>query len=56
MAVASPPPWVVHLRYGNLRRAAFETMLATVWPQIERLLPEHKLIRVFGDRIEIVRD
>jgi predicted nuclease of predicted toxin-antitoxin system len=42
---ATPPPWVVHLRFGNLRRAAFES-----------LLPLHKLIRVFADRIESVRD
>ncbi|MEX2213629.1 MAG: DUF5615 family PIN-like protein [Phycisphaeraceae bacterium] len=53
---AAPPPWVVHLRFGNLRRAAFETLLATAWPRVESLLPAHKLIRVFADRIESVRD
>jgi predicted nuclease of predicted toxin-antitoxin system len=53
---ATPPPWVVHLRFGNLRRAAFETLLANIWPRVESLLPLHKLIRVFADRIESVRD
>ena len=53
---ATPPPWVVHLRFGNLRRAAFEALLARVWPRVESLLPSHKLIRVFADRIESVRD
>jgi predicted nuclease of predicted toxin-antitoxin system len=53
---SSPPPWVVHLRFGNLRRAAFETLLATAWARVESLLPAHKLIRVFSDRIESVRD
>ena len=53
---ATPPPWVVHLRFGNLRRAAFETLLANAWPRIEALLPLHKLIRVFADRIESVRN
>jgi len=53
---ASPSPWVIHLRFGNLRRADFETCLATVWPRVESLLPAHKLIRVFADRIESVRD
>jgi predicted nuclease of predicted toxin-antitoxin system len=53
---ATPPPWVVHLRFGNLRRAAFEALLASAWPRIESLLPAHKLIRVFADRIESVRD
>ena len=53
---ATPPPWIVHLRFGNLRRAAFETLLASAWPRVEALLPVHKLIRVFADRIESVRD
>ncbi len=53
---AAPPPWVVHLRFGNLRSAAFEALLATAWPRVESLLPAHKLIRVFVDRIESVRD
>jgi len=52
----SPPPWIVHLRFGNLRRAAFEAVLAGAWPRIESLLPTHKLIRVFSDRIEAVKD
>jgi predicted nuclease of predicted toxin-antitoxin system len=53
---AAPPPWVVHLRFGNLRRAAFQRLLADAWPRVEALLPLHKLIRVFADRIESVRD
>ncbi|HET6246793.1 MAG TPA: DUF5615 family PIN-like protein [Tepidisphaeraceae bacterium] len=53
---ATPPPWIVHLRFGNLRRIAFETTLASAWPHIESLLPAHKLIRVFANRIESVRD
>ena len=36
---ATPPPWVVHLRFGNLRRAAFEALLASAWPRVESLLP-----------------
>jgi predicted nuclease of predicted toxin-antitoxin system len=53
--MSSPPPWVVHLRIGNLRRTEFEKFLASVWPQVEQLLPAHKLIRDFADRIESVR-
>ena len=52
--VAQPPPWVVHLRTGNLRRADFHTFLARVWPQVEALLPAHKLVNVYRDRIESV--
>jgi predicted nuclease of predicted toxin-antitoxin system len=48
----SPPPWVVHLRFGNLRRAGFHILLARVWPQIETLLKSHKLVNVYSDRLE----
>lgn len=50
--VSSPPPWVVHLRFGNLRCTDFHHFLASVWPKIEALLPSHKLICVYSDRIE----
>ena len=45
----------MHLRIGNLRRADFHVFLARVWPQIEALLPAHKLVNVYLDRIEAVR-
>ena len=49
---AAPPPWIVHLRFGNLRRKDFHSLLAKMWPQIEALLPTYKLICVYRDRIE----
>lgn len=55
MPVTSPP-WVVHLRFGNLRRDDFHALLAKVWPKIEALLPSHKLICVYHDRIESFSD
>ena len=54
--IASPPPWVVHLRFGNLRRYEFHLFLERAWAQIEALLPEHKLINVYLDRMEAIRD
>lgn len=48
----SPPPRVVHLRFGNLRRNEFHALLARVWPQIETLLKSHKLVNVYADRLE----
>ncbi len=56
MMIASPPPWVVHLRFGNLRRRDFHALLKRLWPRIEALLPEHKLVNVYADRIEAVKD
>lgn len=50
--VSKPPPWIVHLRFGNMRRKEFHRFLAEVWPQVESLLPANKLICVYSDHIE----
>jgi predicted nuclease of predicted toxin-antitoxin system len=52
--LASPPPWVVHLRFGNLRGRDFHGFLARAWPSVEALLPANKLVNVYSDRIEAV--
>jgi predicted nuclease of predicted toxin-antitoxin system len=48
----SPPPWIVHLRIGNLRLATYDRALAKLWPSVEALSPAHKLVCVYEDRIE----
>jgi predicted nuclease of predicted toxin-antitoxin system len=48
----SSPPKVVHLRFGNIRKSAFHSFLSRVWPQIEDLVMDHKLINVYLDQIE----
>lgn len=50
--VSSPPPKVVHLRFGNLRKDEFHALLSRVWPRVEALLKTHKLVNVYADRIE----
>ncbi len=52
--LSHPPPWVVHLRIGNMRKWQFHLFLAQIWPRVERLLPAHKLINVYSDRIEAI--
>jgi len=47
-----PPPWVIHIRVGNLKRRDFVDFVASVWLKVEALLPEYSLIQVFSDRIE----
>lgn len=47
-----PPPWVVHLRFGNLRSRDFHRLLARLWPQVESLLRSNKLVNVYADRVE----
>jgi predicted nuclease of predicted toxin-antitoxin system len=50
--LGAPPPWVVHLRFGNLRRGDFHALFARVWPQVEALLKTHKLVNVYAERVE----
>jgi predicted nuclease of predicted toxin-antitoxin system len=52
IVINSPPPWVVHLRFGNLRRSEFHRVLAKHWRQIEALLKTHKLVNLYIDRVE----
>lgn len=52
MITSSPPPRVVHLRLGNLRRNEYHALLAQRWPQIESLLKTKKLVNVYIDRLE----
>jgi predicted nuclease of predicted toxin-antitoxin system len=49
---SSPPPRVVHLRFGNLRRNEYHALLARRWPQIESLLKTNKLVNVYMDHLE----
>ena len=50
--LSEPPPWVVHLRFGNLRRGDFHALLRRAWPQVESLLKRYKLVNVCADRVE----
>lgn len=52
--LSDPPPRVVHLRFGNLRRRDYLQHLARVWPDIEALVVNYKLIDIYHDRIETV--
>ncbi len=50
--LSAPPPWVVHLRFGNQRRRDFHALLARAWPQVEASLRTYKLVNVHTDRVE----
>lgn len=43
----SPPPRIVHLRFGNMRKRDFHAFLSSVWPRIEALIKTHKLVNVY---------
>lgn len=45
LAQATPPPWVVQVRCGNLRARAPREFLEGYWPRVLALLPGHRLDR-----------
>lgn len=51
IVVEGPPPQVVWIRTGNMRRRELEELLVRVWPEIERLLLDSALIEVYRDRV-----
>ncbi len=53
--LSTSPPWIVHLRIGNMRKREFHSFLARIWAQVEGLLPLNKLVIVYADRIEAIR-
>ena len=52
--ISEPPPRVIHLRFGNMRKRDFHAFLARVWPRIEVLIKTHKLVNVYLDSIESI--
>lgn len=54
--LSAPPPWIVRIALGNLRLREYHAALTRAWPQIEALLPAHKLLIVYADRIEAIKD
>ncbi len=54
--LSGPPPRIVHLRVGNLRRSDFIRWLYRQWPAVEGKLPDHKLINVYIDHMELVAE
>ncbi len=50
----SPPPKVIHIRYGNVRIQKFHEILVRNWGEIENEIKSHKLVNVFIDRIESI--
>lgn len=52
MVSEGPPPKVVWLRVGNMRRRDLERFFRECWPSISKLLSNNDLIEVFSNQIE----
>ena len=49
--VSTPPPKVVHLRIGNLKKKHFNNLVAKTWSEIESLINDNRLVNVYSDMI-----
>ncbi len=47
-----PPPKVIWVRLGNIRRKDLENMLLRLWPRITELLETADLIEIHPDSLE----
>jgi len=54
--VSQPPPWVIHLRVGNMRKKDFHHFLEGIWPSLETALPKSKIVNVYRNRIESIQN
>jgi len=54
MIVSKPPPRVIHLRLGNMKKDEFHDFLAKIWPKVEQLIKDNRLVNVYTNRIEII--
>ncbi|MFQ3597001.1 MAG: DUF5615 family PIN-like protein [Chloroherpetonaceae bacterium] len=54
MMVSTPPPKVIHIRFGNLKMKEFHMRISKVWQEVVSLNTTHKLINIFLDRIEAI--
>ncbi len=50
-----PPPKVIWVRLGNIRRSALETHLMNLWPSITEMLENADLVEVHPQALEAVK-
>lgn len=50
--VSSPPPKVIHVRFGNMKLKQFITTMEKLWPIVMQMSQTHKLVSVFADKVE----
>lgn len=50
----TPPPKVIHIRFGNMKMKEFFEIMTRIWPEINMLNKTNKLVNVYKDRIEVI--
>ncbi|MGY6523617.1 MAG: DUF5615 family PIN-like protein [Mongoliitalea sp.] len=54
--LSTPPPKVIHLKFGNMKLKEFHKTISIQWPDVLEFTKECKLVVVFSDRIEAIKD
>jgi predicted nuclease of predicted toxin-antitoxin system len=52
---AQPPPKVIRIGLGNMKKAVLRLAISTVWSDVLELLPTCKYIHVSNSNIEAIR-
>ncbi|WP_338793586.1 DUF5615 family PIN-like protein [Bernardetia sp. MNP-M8] len=50
----TPPPKVIHIKFGNMKMAAFYELINKIWDEVLELNKTNKLITIYEDRIEVI--
>jgi predicted nuclease of predicted toxin-antitoxin system len=50
--LVSPPPKIIHIRFGNLKLKEFISLMSSIWPEILEMHKDHKLVNVHKGWIE----
>ena len=50
--LSSPPPRVIHIKFGNMKMKDFHKALDAIWHDVMAMSLEYKLVRVYKDNIE----
>ena len=48
----NPPPKVIHIKMGNMKIKALHRAIDGIWEDVLKMSRQHKLVRVYNDRIE----
>lgn len=52
--VSKTGPSVIHFRFGNIRMRELHGLVSGQWPDICRLSDQHRLVKVYHDRMECI--
>ncbi|MBF0235488.1 MAG: DUF5615 family PIN-like protein [Desulfamplus sp.] len=52
--ISISPPKVIHLRFGNMKMRDFHAFLQRIWPQVESLIQNHRLVNIYLNQFECI--